>query len=362
MNGRHGSRVKLVAYSDATSFGGAEQALANLLEGLDPSFEISVLAVDRTVGEAIVSARDGTTLHLVPHVKNKWDARPALRHLRSVRALRPDIFHANLWTSSRGQYGVIAALLARGVRTVIVEQAPLPSESPLQRFFKRTLSRRASAHVAVGERSARAVERAVGLPPGSVRTIHNGVPDTQVEPLPRIVDGPVIGSLGRLSPEKGYDLALRALAEIPEATLVLVGDGEERARLELLAQELGVAERVRFVGWVDEPRRYLAGFDVFVLASRTEGFPLAVVEAMLAGLPVVATDVGSVSEAVQDGVTGYLVPAEEPRALADKLRAVLADPRLARRLGDAGRLRAREQFTAAAMARSFERLYDEILS
>src|ERR1700751_2453451 len=98
MNERHGARTTLVAYSDATSFGGAEQALANLLGALDHSFEIAVLAVDRMVGEAIVSARDGTTLHVLPRVKNKWDVGPALRHVRSVRALRPDVFQANLWT------------------------------------------------------------------------------------------------------------------------------------------------------------------------------------------------------------------------------------------------------------------------
>src|SRR5205823_4013374 len=125
---------------------------------------------------------------------------------------------------------------------------------------------------------------------------------------PRRADGPVIGAIGRLAPEKGYDLAIHALRDLPEATLVLVGDGSERERLEAIARELGVAERVQFTGWSDEPRRYLPGFDAFVLPSRQEGFPLAVVEAMLAGLPVVAADVGSVSEAVVDEETGYLVP------------------------------------------------------
>jgi glycosyltransferase involved in cell wall biosynthesis len=353
--------VKLVAYSDATSFGGAEQALANLLAFLDPSYEVGVLAVDEKVGQAICSAREGGRLHLVPRAENKWDAGPIVRHLGAVRRLRPDIFHANLWTPVRGQYGVIAALLARGVRTVVVEQAPLPTDSRLQRWFKRRASRRVSAHVAVGERSARAVEEAVGLPSGSVRTIYNGVPDLPVDPLPRRANGPVIGAVGRLSPEKGYDLAISALGNLPGATLVLVGDGSERGRLEVLARELGVAERVQFTGWSDEPRRYLPGFDVFVLPSRQEGFPLAVVEAMLAGLPVVAADVGSVSEAVLEAETGFLVPAEDPAALTDRLRHLLSNRDLAQRLGSAGRERAREKFTAEAMARSFETLYREIL-
>jgi glycosyltransferase involved in cell wall biosynthesis len=354
--------VKLVAYSDATSFGGAEQALANLLAHLDPSFDIGVLAVDERVGEAVRSARPDAALHLVPRAENKWDTGPIVRHLRIVRKLRPDIFHANLWTTVRGQYGVIAALLARGVRTVVVEQAPLPTDSPLQRFLKRVSSRRVSAHVAVGERSARAVEEAIGLPSGSVRTIYNGVPDLPVEPLPRRGSGPVIGAVGRLAPEKGYDLAIRALRDVPDATLVLVGDGSERERLGALAADLGVANRVELAGWSEEPRRYLPGFDAFVLPSRQEGFPLAVVEAMLASVPVVAADVGSVGEAVLDGETGYLVPVEDPAALAERLRHLLSDRELAQRLGRSGRERARAHFTAEAMARSFERLYREILT
>jgi glycosyltransferase involved in cell wall biosynthesis len=358
---RRAAGVKLVAYSDATSFGGAEQALANLLAFLDPAYEISVLAVDEQVGETIRAARQGTDLHLVPRAANKWDAGPIGRHLRTVRNLRPDIFHANLWTTVRGQYGVIAALLARGVRTVVVEQSPLPTDSSLQRFLKRVSSRRLSAHVAVGERSARAVEEAVGLAPGSVRTIYNGVPDVPVEPLQRRSNGPVIGAVGRLSPEKGYDLAIRALQELPDTTLVLVGDGAERERLEALARDLGVSDRVEFAGWSAEPRRYLPGFDAFVLPSRQEGFPLAVVEAMLAEVPVVAADVGSVSEAVLDEETGYLVPAENPGALAARLRLLLSDRELAHRLGASGRARAQANFTAEAMARSFERLYREIL-
>jgi glycosyltransferase involved in cell wall biosynthesis len=359
---RRAAGVNLVAYSDATAFGGAEQALANLLAFLDPTFEITVLAVDEAVGEAIRAARKGAALQLVPKVENKWDVRPIMRHLRAVRSLRPDIFHANLWTTVRGQYGVIAALLARGVRTVVVEQAPLPTNSALQRLFKRLASRRLSAHVAVGERSARAVEEAVGLPPGSIRTIYNGVPDLVVDPLPRRANGPVIGAVGRLSPEKGFDLVIRALCDMPDATLVVVGDGSERSRLQALARELGLSDRVELVGWSDEPRRYLPGFDAFVLPSRQEGFPLAVVEAMLAGLPVVAADVGSVGEAVLDGETGFLVPPDDADALAAGLRQVLDHPELGRRLGSAGRARAVERFTAEAMARAFEDLYREILA
>ena len=116
------------------------------------------------------------------------------------------------------------------------------------------------------------------------------------------------------------------------------------------------------VGWSDEPRNHLRGFDVFVLPSRFEGFPLTVIEAMLAELPVVASDVGSVREAVLDGDTGLLVAPEDPEALARAVGALLADPARRRAMGQQGRRRALERFTVEAMARRFESLYDEILA
>jgi glycosyltransferase involved in cell wall biosynthesis len=152
-----------------------------------------------------------------------------------------------------------------------------------------------------------------------------------------------------------------ALAALPDAALVLVGDGPERRWLEALATSPLLEGRVRFTGWHAEPRRHLTTFDVFVLPSRFEGFPLSIVEAMLARLPVVATTVGSVPEAVREGETGLLVPPDDAAALAAALGRLLADPALRSRLGEAGRRLALERFTAAAMARSFERLYEEIL-
>ena len=149
---------------------------------------------------------------------------------------------------------------------------------------------------------------------------------------------------------------------MPGVDVEIVGDGPERAALEALAGELGVAERVHFAGWSDRAREWLGRWDAFVLPSRFEGLPLAVLDAMLAELPVVATDVGSTGEAVSDGVTGRLVAAEDHDALAAALRDVIGDPQRARELGRAGREVALERFTARAQARRYEALYDELLA
>jgi glycosyltransferase involved in cell wall biosynthesis len=155
---------------------------------------------------------------------------------------------------------------------------------------------------------------------------------------------------------------IRALADVDGASLLVVGDGSERARLRGLAREVGVSERVTWQGWSDEPRSYLGSLDVFVLPSRFEGFPLAVLEALLVGTAVVASDVGSVGEAVRDGETGLLVPSEDPDALADALRRLLADGALREALGTQGRRLVLSRFTADHMARAFESLYDELTS
>jgi glycosyltransferase involved in cell wall biosynthesis len=150
---------------------------------------------------------------------------------------------------------------------------------------------------------------------------------------------------------------LRALVGLEGVSAVLVGDGPEREPLEALAAELGLAERLVITGWRSDARAYLGAVDVFCLPSRYEGFPLAILEAMLGGLPVVATRVGSVAEAVLEGETGLLV-AEDPEALREALRRAL-DPETGRRLGEAGRRRALERFSVEAMAHGYESLYDE---
>jgi glycosyltransferase involved in cell wall biosynthesis len=173
--------------------------------------------------------------------------------------------------------------------------------------------------------------------------------------------GPIVGAIGRLEEQKGFDVLLRSLADVPDATLAVVGDGTERKPLQALAGALGVGERVVWAGWTSDPRAWLPAFDVFVLPSRFEGFPLALLEALLAECAVVASDVGSVAEAVRDRETGLLVPAEDPAALAAAVRQLLGDDGLRRQLGERGRRLVLERFTSEHMARSFRALYDELL-
>jgi glycosyltransferase involved in cell wall biosynthesis len=357
--------VRLLAYTDSGAVGGAELALGYLLGALAPEHAVTVASTDRAVGEAIAAHRAGTEVVALAPPRGAADAAALAEHLRVVRRVRPDVVHANQAWPWACAYGVLAGVLTPGVRVVAVDHLPVDGAIPrLRRFGRRRLAARLDAHVAVGRRAARLVEGFVGLPVGSVRAIPNGVPPPVAAPrlVPRLIAGPVIGSLGRLTAQKGYDALVRALPSLPGATLVLVGDGEERGALEALAAELGVADRLRITGWTADARRYLPTFDAFALPSLWEGMPLVLLEAMHDGLPVVATDVGSVAEAVTDGETGFVVPAGDEAALRERLARLLGDADLRRRLGARARALAAEEFTAAAMARRYEAVYREVLA
>jgi glycosyltransferase involved in cell wall biosynthesis len=246
---------------------------------------------------------------------------------------------------------------------VAVEHAvPRPTPNPRKRLSHRLLARRLGALVSVGENSARMVEHCIGLETGAVTTIHNGVEVAPFEPRLSPSPRPTIGAIGRLSPEKGFDDLPHILTRIPAARAVVLGEGPERARLAKLAAELGVADRFELPGWQESPGSWLSSFDLLAAPSRGEGFPLVTLEAMMAGLPVVATDVGSVSEAIEDRVTGMLVPPRDTEAMAAAIEAVLADPELRERMVRTARERVLAEFTAAGMARNFEALYDRVLS
>jgi glycosyltransferase involved in cell wall biosynthesis len=354
--------VRLVAYTDNVELGGADLSMSHMLANLDPGVEITVLGVSPTIVERVASVRPNAVTRIVPRPSSGHDWRSLAAHVMALRQVAPDVVHANLSSPWSCQYCIAAAGLVRRPRVVAVYQLAVPPISARQRLAKRLTVPAVDRHVGVGERMSREVEVLVGLSRGSVSTIYNGVPDEKRSARPRARTDPLVGVVGRVEAQKGFDTLIRALAQIDGASLVVVGDGSERKALEELAQSLGVAERVVWIGWTDDPRGYLDSFDVFALPSRFEGFPLAVLEALLARSAVVAADVGSVGEAIRDGETGLLVPPDDPAALAGAIQRLLADEELRRRLGANGRRLVLQRFTADHMTRAFEALYSELLT
>ena len=179
---------------------------------------------------------------------------------------------------------------------------------------------------------------------------------------------PLVGTVCGLRPQKALDVLVRAasrLAEqVPDVRVLILGDGPERERLEALIGELGLGSTVTLLGvWPpDEVADFVEALDVGVLSSDFEGMPLAVMELMAAGKPVVATAVGGVPDLVLDGVTGLLVPPRDADALAAGLGALLDDPARRAALGEAGRERQRSEFDFGRMVRRLEERYEELLA
>ncbi len=366
--------MRLLAYTDSPEVGGAELALGYLLGALSEEIDVGVLATNADVASAIAGARTCVSVATVRNPHGASDGAALREHLSAIRAFAPDILHANQAWPFACAYGELAGLLARGTRVLAVDHLPLGVSVPrVRRMGRRLLARALGAHIAVGDRCARMVEEIVGLPRDSVIAVPNGVPLCSPDSgVARRVEhggrgasagaGLVVGSLGRLTEQKGYDLLVQALPVLTGARIVLVGDGPERAALERMARELEVADRLTITGWVTDAPSYLSEFDVFALPSRWEGMPLGILEAMHAGLPVVATDVGSVAEVISDGDTGYVVSSDDLAALGDRLRRLLDAPALRARMGERGQALARERYTDTAMARRYEDVYGRMVS
>jgi glycosyltransferase involved in cell wall biosynthesis len=194
--------------------------------------------------------------------------------------------------------------------------------------------------------------------------VHNGVDDPGPWPDParraaarrrvaeRVGPSPFVAvAVGRLVPDKGIDTVLQAFAAAgsSDGRLLVLGEGPARPALTDVARQLGVIARTVFAGWQDDVRAWLWGCDLLLHASRAEGLPNAVLEAMAAGLPVIATDAGGTAEAVAHGVTGYVVPLDDAASFARRLAELQAAPALRERFGAAGAERVRREFTVEAM-------------
>ncbi|MBD2020297.1 glycosyltransferase [Leptolyngbya sp. FACHB-36] len=349
--------MRVVAYTDSAGIGGAEISLGHLVATASPTIDLTVVGVSQTVVDAIADRRPQAARWVLP-------AGEVLAHWFRFQRLRPDIIHLNLCTPWAGAIGLAAAIATPGARVVRVDQLPLRTTDALHLWRTRALSLRVDAHVAVGEASARRMEDFYALGRRSVRSIPNGVPDegggteSAAESRPGTL---VVGSVGRLDAMKAHDVLLRAMAQVDDVHLIILGDGAERQSLETLATDLGVRDRLELPGWVSNPRRYLPQFDAVALPSRSEGFPLAMVEAMLAARPVVATRVGSMPEAIIHGETGLLIEKDDVAGLANALRCLRDDRSLRLRLGRQARERAIAHYTVEAMMKGYEQLWSSLL-
>lgn len=338
--------------------GGSERHLLTLLpalaaRGVDPIF----VGLDDPAWDAA----DFYGALEVPAVRimSPRDFDPLLL-VRLARTLRADIVHTHLVHAD--VYGGLAARL-RGTRLVSTKHNDDPFRVGPFRFVERGLSRLTDRIVTITDALHRFTVDRVGVPADKVETIHYGLDDVPdawgVNPPDDVPEGArVLLAVARLTDQKGIDVAIRALADLPDDTvLVALGEGPERAALLRLARELGLETRVFLLGRVPDVAAWLGRATVLVHPARWEGFGLGVLEAMLAGLPVVATNVSALPELVIDGETGILVPPDDVAELVHAVEQALEQPEL----GAAGLARARRDFSVARMADRTAALYDLIV-
>jgi glycosyltransferase involved in cell wall biosynthesis len=288
--------------------------------------------------------------------------------------LRPEVVHNHMYRAELvGTRAAIALGEIGRPRPYVVSTVHSSRvRSEEDRRILRLLTPRIDRLIAVS-RSIVAKLHAEGRDTAPISLIHNGVDlerydhqgpcCTLREEYGLPSEGPIVGVVARLEPEKGHPTLLEAwrsvVAAVPDATLLVVGEGSRREVLEALAVELGIADRVVFTGRRDDVPAVTAALDVAVLPSYREALGLSVLEAMALSRPVVASEVGGIPEMIEDGITGLLVPPHDPAALAAAIVRLLRDHPLADTLGRAGHDLVHDRFCIERMVAAVEQIYDD---
>jgi glycosyltransferase involved in cell wall biosynthesis len=364
-------RYRVLHVIDSLALGGAQVVLWNLLAQADRArFEMEAACLHgrgvfwerlRATG---VPVRSLSFHHLFPSYV------PALGWLYLTR--RYDVVHCHLLAAN-----VIAKPLAAlsGVRVRINHDHCNDKLADPRRWVPAAdaWANRFSTHVcAVSESTRQHLVQAEGVPESRATTIHNGIDLEVFQPhlehraaarrrfdLPS--DAFVVGGIGRLTYQKNFalflEVAAAVLAKEPRAFFAIAGTGEDDAALQAQAARLGIAERVRFLGYVAEMPALYPALDCLLLTSRYEGLPITILEAMAAGVPIVSAALDGVREILRDDEDAALVPPGARDAFAARVTQLVAEPARARRYADAALAKVRAQYSAAAMTRAVEAIY-----
>ena len=347
-----------------TTFGGGERHLADLSQALvDLGHEVYAASVPGSpLWTELSFLPKGRTLALsrLNYVKNLKDL------AGFARSNGIEIVHAH---AARDYHlSAMAVKLASSARLVLTRHALFP-----MRRINRPLLRSARRVIAVSQAVAESVRESGVIDSSKITVVHNGIDTDRFErSVDRSSDVPIlVGTVGHLAPIKGQDVFLRAAALISArrrgVQFVVIGEDKSpemayRRSLESLIAELGLSEIVSMHGWRDDMPAVLSSLTLFVSAARSEPFGLVIVEAMAAGLPIVATASEGALEIIEDGVTGKLVPVNDPDALAQAIDDLLDDPVECSRLGRNAQLAARQRYSLERMACDTEQVYCEVLA
>lgn len=363
--------------------GGPDKTILLSAERHDPARVEVVVAYVRDAADAEFNIADRARGHGFEYYEIKERGKLDLRVLRALRQIvlrhRINVVHAHDYKSD-----LFAYLLRQSLRTHVLKLVSTAHawvmvglRGEIYRRLDLRLMRRFDQLVAVSH-ATREEMVAGGVPSELVKVVHNGIDTDAWSPsrtLPAlkkelgIPSGvPLVGYVGRIMPEKDLDTWLRAAAiaarQYPSARFVLVGEGKDdlvEVQLRRLAQALGIAERVNFLGYRSDLLSIYASFELFVLTSRREGLPNSILEAMAMGLPVVTTDVAGAKELVRDGWSGFVLPQGDVPGIARGIITLLGRRELSQKMGARGRKLVEDEFSFDRRLRRMEDLYESVL-
>jgi glycosyltransferase involved in cell wall biosynthesis len=359
----HTRLLKILHIDPERGWGGGEAQVLGLLIYLAAKGHQNDLLTHPT-GPLFARCQDRNITTLPLKVRNDLDVRhvPALRRL--IRNGNYDIVH--LHTKRAHALSLWLPRCGNRLKWVVTRRMDYPEAKSW--YTNYLYNRRVDGVVAISRTIKDLLIRA-GVKPEKIRLINSGIDPERYEWQPKkplAGNGPtVIGCLAGLQERKGQRFLLQAAALLKSRGLNLryqiAGEGPLREQLEQLKGRLGMGDDVRFVGFVADPAEFLAKIDLFVMPSLSEGLGVAALEAMAAGKAVIATKVGGLAESVLDGVTGILVPPQDPTALAHAIAKLVQAPSLAGEMGAQGQQRVMQHFTLAQMAQHNESFYYELL-
>ena len=380
--------MKIVHVIARLNVGGAALSVLELAAGQRRrGHDVLVVAGTIPPGEASMEyvARELDVPYLrLPALKREvsfWADLEAVRTLRQLlRARRPDVLHTH--TSKAGTTGRLAALLAGSARPKVVVHTFHghvlsgyfdTRRERTYRVIERALARVADRIIAVSDQVRNDLIRFGVAPRRKIIVVHYGfdldarLGSTGLRDEKRTQAGVgdddfVIGWAGRLSEIKRPLDLVRTAARVDRSRLVIAGDGELNGAVRRLAADLGIDDRVQILGYVEDMGAWYSAFDAFLLTSANEGAPVVAIEALAAGIPVVATDAGGTRTVVDDNETGFLAPVGDVEALAAHLVRLRDDPALRASLGNEGATRMRERFSTERMVDDVEAVYAKILA
>jgi len=357
--------MRVIQVIGTLQVGGAENQvvqLANgfLLKGIDSHF-VCLTDADTQNSKAIESS---VKKYILPLLKRK-QVSCVVRMVNLFRDIHPDIvqshmFHTNL-------YVAIAARIAQVPVVIATEHGKNLWKNTIHHFIERQIiSPLVSMRIAVSEDIK------------NIRIASGDVPEKKIAVVPPCVNLPAepislengrllrIGAVGRLVEAKNYPMLIRVLAQLlamnVPARVTFIGDGPERNKLETLSFALGVEKFIQFSGFQDDVSKWLKKFDVIAFSSIREGTPVAMLEAMAAGVPVVATDVGGIPDVIDDGVNGLLIPSQDVSAMVKALQLLSKNYLVRCRLATAGRQRIIESYSRDIICGRYLQIYQSLLS